>query len=181
MSSGSIITSSPSSPKSPALSVETLQRWFGETDVRDFCLLTDQCESDDEEDDVFGDLKSQLENDLDRISNIRHDLEEEIVKEQAAFMEEVRKMDDSSTDSIEIDIEESTKEGTKPITSTRASGEEVKFRIQSASDANDAVREVRERLAKVRARRNKQAPLDDGLDALRRLPVGAAAFGDNIK
>lgn len=174
MSSGSI-TSSPSSPKSPALSVETLRRWFGETDVRDFCLLTDQCESDEEEDDVFGDLKSQLENDLDRITNIRHDLEEEIEKEQAAFMEEVRKMEDSSTDSIEKDSVENTKEGTKPLT-------RVKFRrrIQSAADANDAVREVRERLARVRARRNKQAPLDDGLDALRRIPV-SAALGDNIK
>ncbi len=170
--------SSPSSPKSPALSVETLQRWFGETDVRDFCLLTDQCESDEEEDDVFGDLKSQLENDLDRITNIRNDLEEE----QAAFMEEVRKMGDNSTDSATAkDIEKNTKkEGTATITRARASGEEVPRRIKSAADANDAVREVKFRLALVRARRNKQAPLDDGLDALRRIPVGAA-FGDNIK
>ena len=94
-------------------------------------------------------------------------------------------MDDSRTDSnTEKDIEQNTKDRGTAITSTsaRASGEEVKFsrRIQSASDANDAVREVRERLAKVRARRNKQAPLDDRLDALRRLPVGVA-LGDNIK
>jgi len=160
------------SPKSPALSVETLQRWFGETDVRDFCLLTDQCESDEDDDDLFGDLKSQLENDLDRITNIGHDLEEEIMKEQAAFMEEVRKMDDSTDAAAAAnDTEESTNEG-RTITSARVSGEAPR-RIQSAADANDAVREVRERLARVRARRN-------GLDALRRVPVGEA-LGNGIK
>ena len=169
-------TNTPSSPKSPALSVETLQRWFGETDVRDFCLLTDQCESDEEEDDVFGDLKSQLENDLDRITNIRHDLEEE----KAAFMEELRKMDDDNDEPTANDIKKNTKEGTAITkTNARASGSrEVPRRIQSAADANDAVREVKFRLALVRARKKAQL---DGLDALRRIPVSSAAFGDNIK
>ena len=55
--------------------------------------------SDEEEEDVFGNLKSQLENDMDRITNIRLDLEKEIAKEQAAFAEEVQKMD-KSTDSV---------------------------------------------------------------------------------
>jgi hypothetical protein len=80
------------------------------------CPLTDQCESDEEEDDVLGDLKSELENDLDHITNIRLDLEEEIAKEQATVAEEVRKMDDS-TDSVV---------GTKYIEETTISGLFVK-------------------------------------------------------
>lgn len=164
-------SSVPSSPKSPALSVETLQRWFGETDVRDFCLLTDQCESDEEDDDLFGDLKSQLENDLDRITNIGHDLEEEIMKEQAAFMEEIKKMDDNEHEvKNEAEIGNTEKSATTD-TIRRAHGEAPR-RIRSSADANDAVREVRERLARVRARRN-QAQLDDGLDALRRVQISA--------
>ena len=53
------------------------------------------------QEDVFGDLKSQLKNDMDRITNIRLDLEKEIAKEQVAFAEEVevQKMD-TSTDSV---------------------------------------------------------------------------------
>ena len=168
----------PSSPKSPALSVETLQRWFGETDVRDFCLLTDQCESDEEDDDLFGDLKSQLVNDLDRLTNIGHDLEEEIIKEQAAFEEKIKKMDETDeptktkTDEKvknEAEIGNTKISGMHVGTSAKASGGAPR-RIRSAADANDAVREVRERLAKVRARRNR-AQLDDGLDALRRVQI----------
>ena len=165
-----------SSPKAPALSVETLQRWFGETDVRDFCLLTDQCESDEEDDDLFGDLKSQLENDLDRITNIGHDLEEEIMREQAAFMEEIKKMDDAdqpikdkTDDEVKKEAEMGNLEKSATDARARAPGGAPR-RIRSATDANDAVREVRERLARVRARRN-QEQLDDGLDALRRVQI----------
>ena len=179
-------SSVPSSPKSPALSVETLQRWFGETDVRDFCLLTEQCESDEEDDDLFGDLKSQLENDLDRITNIGQDLEEEIMKEQAAFMEEIKKMDDATdptndkTDEHEVKNEAETDSTENSATDTIARGDrEAPRRIRSAADANDAVREVRERLAKVRARRN-QAQLDNGLDALRRVPVTSSSGNNDI-
>ena len=175
-----------SSPKSPALSVETLQRWFGETDVRDFCLLTEQCESDEEDDDLFGDLKSQLENDLDRITNIGQDLEEEIMKEQAAFMEEIKKMDDATdptkdkTDEHEVKNEAETDSTENSATDTIVRGDrEAPRRIRSAADANDAVREVRERLAKVRARRN-QAQLDNGLDALRRVPVTSSSGNNDI-
>ena len=159
------------SPKTPALSVETLQRWFGETDVRDFCLLTDQCESDEEDDDLFGDLKSQLENDLDRITNIGQNLEEEIMKEQAAFMEEIKKMDDAKdpTDEHEVKNEAETKNTENSATDTSARAlAGVPRRIRSAADANDAVREVRERLAMIRARRN-QTEFGDGLSALRRI------------
>jgi hypothetical protein len=181
------VTGSPTS--SAALSVETLQRWFGETDVRDFCLLTDdRCDSDEEEDDndALGNLKLQLESDLDRIANIGHDLDIDVMKEQAAFLEEMRKMDDDADDNdADPNETENDNEGGGTCTnevSSSIAGEkgkglgEAPRRIRSAADANDAVREVRERLGRVRAR-NHQMSFEDGIDALRRVPV-SAPFGN---
>ena len=147
-------------------------------DLRDLCLLTDDWESDDEDGadgappwkKQLGDIKSELELDLDRISDIGRDLQLDIVREQTAISKEIKKYDNDAHDEcvqvrgVVAEIRGSAEPETEPDAQTP--------HIRSAKDGEAAVVAVRERLARVRERR-KVSEDDERLEALRRVPVTA--------
>ena len=145
---------------------------IADIDIRDMCLLTDDWNSDDEEDATgaaplkkqIGDIKSELEVDLEFISNIGRDLELDIAREQTAISQEIRKYDTNDLQQETAQLEVVKENDPQPKSSPRAT------LVRSVADANAAVSDVRDRLARFRERRDAS---NKALDALCRVPIAA--------